>query len=74
MKDLECSEDDFKQYFKAEQEYLSNLEKPDPVVEMKKDYVKAIRQLAGYWYVFRAGFMRLLLTPLGKIGTMLVNS
>ncbi|KIL64908.1 hypothetical protein M378DRAFT_77595 [Amanita muscaria Koide BX008] len=47
-KNLGCSDDDFERHFIAEQQYLSNLEKPDPVVEMKKEYVKSLRQLAIY--------------------------
>lgn len=48
---LQCSDDDFKDHLNAEKEYLSNLEQPDPIVEMKKDYVKSLRQLVKYMYV-----------------------
>ena len=48
---LQCSDDNFKDHLNAEKEYLSNLEQPDPIVEMKKDYVKSLRQLVKYMYV-----------------------
>lgn len=51
MKILRCSEDDFEQLLTAEQEYLSNLKKPNPVVETKKAYIQALRNLAQHQYV-----------------------
>ena len=49
-KDLGCTSNDFELYLVAEQEYLASLQKPDPVVETKKAYVKALRDLAKYRY------------------------
>lgn len=39
----------------AENEYLTNLEKPDPVVEMKKRYVQSLHQLNRCQYVLHIG-------------------
>jgi len=49
---LGCTDDDFKIDFDAEKEYLSNLEKPNPVIEMKKEYVKSLHQLFRFKYVY----------------------
>ena len=44
-KDLGCSDDNFEQHILAKKTYLSNLEQPDPVVEMKKQYIRALCEL-----------------------------
>jgi hypothetical protein len=49
-KDLGCTSNDFEHYLVAEQEHLASLQKPDPVVETKKAYVKALRDLVKYQY------------------------
>ena len=48
---LRCSDHDFDEYITTEKEYLANLEKLDPILEMKKDYVKALGQLVQFKYV-----------------------
>ena len=51
MINLSCDDNDFEQFLTAENEYLTNLEKPDPVIETKKKYVQALHQLARFRYV-----------------------
>lgn len=49
--DLEhCKNDhnDFEHFVAAEKEYLLNLEKPDPEVEKKQEYVRLLCQLVEY--------------------------
>ena len=48
---LGCDDNDFEQLLTAENKYLTDLEKPDPVVEMKKRYVASLHQLARSQYV-----------------------
>lgn len=51
-KELGCTTTDFEHHLAAEQAYVASLDKPDPVVEMKKDYIKALGQTVIYQYDF----------------------
>lgn len=45
-KELGCSNEDFEHHLAAEREYLAGFNKPDPVADMKGEYVKALCQMA----------------------------
>jgi hypothetical protein len=66
---LGCTDDSFKIDLDAEKEHLSNLEKPDPVIETKKAYVKSLRQLFRFRYVYSITTFLISLTQfLGRSG------
>ncbi len=54
---LRCSNNDLKANFNTEREYLLNLEKPDPIIEMKKDYIRSLHQLVRYKCVYKITYM-----------------